>query len=193
MANRIIYFVTGSSNKVKELNDKIKLPQGMSIKQLDIDLPEYQGSCGEEIARAKCNEAETKIPDDAFAFFVEDTSMGFDALGGLPGPFIKWFLKPVGLDGLVKMISGFENKGAVAKCIIVFAIRKGSCFEYTTIQGATCGTIVKPRGASNFGWDPIFQPEGCSKTYAEMTVAEKNELSHRAKAVAELTKFLASV
>lgn len=56
--------------------------------------------------------------------------------------------------------------------------------------GRTEGEIVAPRGATDFGWDPVFQPRGYSKTYAEMTKEEKNSISHRYKALEKLRAFI---
>ncbi len=187
---KLLYFVTGNVNKVKELNDKLKLPTGVRVAQLDIDLPEFQGANAAEIAQHKFKEAVKVVPADATGFMIEDTCMGFDVLGGLPGPYIKWFLK-CGLSTLVQLLAGFDNKGAVATCIIVVGLRNSSGeFESFQVDGETRGTIVSPRGPTNFGWDPIFQPVGSTKTYAEMTVEEKNTVSHRAKAVGKLSASL---
>ena len=68
------------------------------LSQVDIDLPEFQGSCVEEIARLKCNHA-AKLLGGEVGVLIEDTCLAFDALKGLPGPYIKWFLKAVGPEG----------------------------------------------------------------------------------------------
>ena len=68
------------------------------LRQVDIDLPEFQGSCPEEIARLKCRHAANLIGGKG-GVLVEDTCLAFDALKGLPGPYIKWFLDAVGPEG----------------------------------------------------------------------------------------------
>lgn len=68
----------------------------MQLKQVDVDLPEYQGSSPEEIARLKCHHAVRMVGGPVL---VEDTCLAFDALKGLPGPYIKWFLRAVGPEG----------------------------------------------------------------------------------------------
>ncbi len=67
----------------------------LKLKQVDIDLPEYQGTV-KEIAERKCHFAAEQVDGPVL---VEDTGLGFDALKGLPGPYIKWFLKAVGPEG----------------------------------------------------------------------------------------------
>ena len=117
---------------------------------------------------------------------VEDTSLGFNALKGLPGPYIKWFLQKLGHDGLNDMLKGYSDKSGYAQC--VFSL----CFpgsEPVTFDGRCPGQIVPPRGPNDFGWDPIFQPDGYKTTFAEMSKDEKNKISHRARSLAMLKKW----
>lgn len=92
ISNSIIYFITGNKNKFNEV--KKILPE---VEQLDIDLTEIQETDAEAVVKAKVQEAFTKHQGP---FLIEDTSLYLDALGGLPGPLIKWFMKPVGNYGL---------------------------------------------------------------------------------------------
>lgn len=112
---------------------------------------------------------------------IEDTSLCFDALGGLPGPYIKWFLEKLGPDGLPKLLglyipyllefilAGFEDKKAYAMCIFAYTENKGKGIK--VFQGIVSGTIVEPRGERNFGWDPIFQVESSSFLLLYLIVA----------------------
>lgn len=79
------------------------------------------------------------------------------------------------------MLAGFEDKSATAVC--TFAYTTGANDEVLLFQGKTEGKIVEPCGPRDFGWDPIFMPNGFSKTYAELTKETKNSISHRFKAV----------
>jgi inosine triphosphate pyrophosphatase len=85
----------------------------------------------------------------------EDTSLGFSALKGLPGPYIKWFLDKLGHDGLNKIIEAYEDKSATALC--VFSYMKDSKSKAEIFKGETFGKIVPPRGPKDFGWDPVFE------------------------------------
>ena len=85
---------------------------------------------------------------------VEDTCLCFHALGGLPGPYIKWFLEAVGPSGLHRMLAGFEDKTAHALCMFGYSDGEE---EPIVFEGRTEGTIVEPRGPTDFGWDPCFQ------------------------------------
>ncbi len=173
------HFITGSKNKLAEMQAILG-----DIEQLDIDLPEIQDIDAHKIIRAKLEEA---LKHKKEAVMVEDTSLYFDALQGLPGPLIKWFMKTVGNEGLFKMAEAFGNYGAEAKTIIGYTDGSG---DIQFFEGSVRGTIVVPRGETNFGWDPIFQPEGKDKTFAELTANEKNALSMRRLAAEKLKAHL---
>jgi len=181
-----IVFITGNLNKLREvsaiLNDNkegVKIP---IINQL-IDLPELQGT-PETISREKCLAMEVNGP-----VMVEDTCLCFNALGGLPGPYIKWFLDECGLDGLNKMLVGFDDKTGYA--LATFSFKAGPGQTVHTFVGKTEGTIVQARGKDGFGWDPIFEPtEGKGKTFAELSSDEKNAIYHRRRGLEKLQSFL---
>lgn len=94
----------------------------------------------------------------------------------------------MGHDGLNKMIEPFHDNTGYALCTMSFCAGVGQ--EVHVFRGITPGTIVAARGPTDFGWDPIFQPDGYDKTYAELDKDVKNSISHRGKAVALLTTFL---
>jgi inosine triphosphate pyrophosphatase len=195
--SKIITFITGNKKKLEEVNKIVNsnsstsstsLPttstQTFEIQGLKIDLPELQGS-PETIIIEKCRVA-SEIANGPV--IVEDTSLCFNALCGLPGPYIKWFEDKIGLEGLNNLLMAYEDKSAYAKCIFAYTEGKGKKIHLMT--GITNGTIVSPRGENNFGWDPIFIPEGYTETFAEMDSNTKNLISHRYKALQILKTFL---
>ena len=114
---------------------------------------------------------------------VEDSGLIFIAWNNLPGAFIKWFEKNVGCSGLLKMLSQFKSRDALA--ISCLAIHDG--INIQTAKGEINGTIASTiRGKNGFGWDSIFIPEGHDRTFAEMTPNEKNTISHRKRAFENL-------
>lgn len=149
-----------------------------------VDLPELQGEV-DEISRLKCKEAARIVKGPVI---VEDTCLCFNALKGLPGPYIKWFLDKLGPEGLYKLLAGWEDKSAVAVCTFAYS-PGGENNDVILFQGKTHGTIVEPRGSRDFGWDPCFQPDGYDQTYAEMPKEEKNKISHRYRALDKLRTY----
>ena len=174
-----ITFVTGSQNKYDEAKQIIP-----ELERQDLDLVEIQEIDPKIIISHKLEEAKKVLQGN---LVVEDTSLYFDSLVGLPGPLIKWFMKTIGNNGLVKLVESFGNPKATAKCIIGLSKEDGT-LEY--FEGSTDGEIVEPRGDNGFGWDPIFQPTGWNKTFAEMTQEEKNEISMRRIAFQKLSGYL---
>lgn len=177
-----ITFLTGNKSKFEEAS--LIIPD---LIQHDIDLLEIQDTDPKRIILHKLEEAKKILLEN---LIVEDTSLYLDCLNGLPGPLIKWFLKTVGNDGLVKIANSFANNKALAKVILGFS-KEGGPVEF--FEGSIEGTVVSPRGENGFGWDAIFQPDGRQKTFAEMTLEEKNEISMRKLAFQKLKEHLKNV
>ncbi len=177
---REIYFVTGNKNKFAEALAVIP-----SLCQLDIDLPEIQEIDPKLVISSKLQEA---LGHKKSGLIVEDTALYLDCLNGFPGPLIKWLRKTIGNEGIFNLAYKMGNVGAEAKTMIGYAENEK---EIRYFEGTLRGEIVFPRGDTNFGWDPIFQPAGHEKTFAEMAPELKNSLSMRRKAFEELKKHLA--
>lgn len=175
-----IQFITGSQHKFQEINAIVGC-----LEQLKIDLPEIQGVDPKPIIEAKLERA---MVDHHRELIVEDTSLFLQCLPGLPGPLIKWFMQTQGRPGLWRLVDSLGFYEAEARTTIGYT--DGSS-HVRYFEGSTYGTIVAPRGDSSFGWDPLFVPEeGDGRTYAEMTEAEKNAISHRGKAARAFKAFL---
>lgn len=86
------------------------------------------------------------------------------------------------------LLAAYADKSAYAQCVFGFCAGPGH--PPITFDGRTAGQIVPARGPTDFGWDPVFQPDGYSETYAEMDKAEKNKISHRYRALAQLKEYL---
>jgi inosine triphosphate pyrophosphatase len=180
-----LVFVTGNAKKLEEVQRILQLdPDHFKLSNRKIDLPELQGEPS-DIAREKCALAAQQVDG---AVITEDTSLCFNALKELPGPYIKWFLDKCGLDGLNQMIEFSPDKTGYAQTVVAYTT--GPNQPIHLFDGRTAGTIVSPRGPTHFGWDPIFQPEDSSKTYAEMSKESKDAISHRGRAFSQLRQFL---
>ncbi|EPT00815.1 hypothetical protein FOMPIDRAFT_1030251 [Fomitopsis schrenkii] len=183
MASNNLIFVTGNANKLKEVR-AILGASGVDIDSQELDIPEVQGST-QEVAIAKCKRAAELLRGPCIT---EDTALCFEALNGLPGPYIKYFMQEIGHDGLNRLLVGFPTTNAWALC--TFAYSAGPGTEPVLFEGRTDGRIVPARGEKKFGWDPVFEPTGFNQTYAEMSAEVKNKISHRYRALEKLQAYL---
>ena len=190
-----ITFVTGNKGKLAEVksilginDDNVSDELPYKLVNQPIDLPELQGT-PQEIAKAKVLEAYKIVQGPVL---IEDTCLCFNAMNGLPGPYIKWFLDGMGREGLYKMIKSFDDHSGYAMCLFTLTF-DGK--EVLYFEGRCNGQIVAPAGESGFGWDPIFAPDAATKkgdTFASMDKDEKNKISHRYDGVDKLRTYLAS-
>lgn len=165
--------VTGNQGKLNEW--KRLTPGSFNIDAVDIDLDEIQSLDLEEIITHKAKQAYEVIKKPVI---VEDISAGISSLNGLPGPFIKFFIKSLGDDAL-KILSKGDDDTARVTCVI-------ACYDgkdMLTVIEHVDGSIVSARGDNGFGFDKGFIPNGQEKTYGEMTPEEKDKISHRSKAI----------
>lgn len=184
MRRRAVTFVTGNANKLRETQRIVGGAVPMVSRKVDLD--ELQGE-PEEVSRRKCRLAAEVVGGPTV---VEDTSLCFNALGGLPGVYIKWFLDKTGHAGLNNLLAAYDDKTAYAQCI--FAYSRGPGAEPVLFVGRCPGRVVPARGPNAFGWDPVFEPdEGGGLTFAEMDAERKNAISHRSRALAELKRWFA--
>jgi inosine triphosphate pyrophosphatase len=186
MAKPVLTFVTGNRHKLAEVVAILGADFPFELRNQAVDLPELQGE-PEDIAKQKCRLAAKEVQGPVI---VEDTSLCFNALNGLPGPYIKWFLDKTGHVGLNNLLAAYEDKSAYAQCIFAYAADADATTEPLVFVGQTPGTIVPARGPNAFGWDPVFQPAGYDVTYAEMEKATKNSISHRFRALEKLRSHL---
>ncbi len=176
-------FITSNPSKVEQLKRHLTIP----IEHQDLTLPEIQSLDLEEIVQLKAEAAYAHIKNP---IIVEDTSLIFHALGKLPGPFIKWFYQELGNEGLIELINAYPNRNATVD--IMYGLHTGT--EVVTFKGQTQGSIADtPRGKNGFSWDPIFIPNGQTKTTAEMNQDEQKQTSARRIALNKLETYLMQV
>lgn len=187
-----IVFATNNSHKLDEIRNILGSSfEVMSLNELEChdDIPET-GTTLEENARQKAQYIYDKYHCNVFA---DDTGLEVDALGGEPGVYSARYAGGEGHDSeanmtkLLKNLEGEDNRKAQFRTVIALILDgKTSLFD-----GIVEGEIIKERrGGEGFGYDPIFQPEGYDKTFAELGNDIKNTISHRARAVAKLAAFL---
>jgi len=173
-----IYFVTSNKNKLKEAEDILEL----KLNQINLDLIEVQEIETAEVVKQKAKTAFDLIKKP---ILVEDTGLYIEKWNGFPGALIKWMLKTIGNRRICELL-GKNRKAFVKTC---FCLYNGKNFNIFT--GELKGKIPnKPKGKSGFGWDPIFQPNNYSETFAQMSQQEKNKISMRKIALTKLKDFL---
>ncbi len=174
-------FVTSSPHKHREAEAIL----GLALERVSVDLPEVQSLDVVEVAREKARAAFALLERPVL---VEDTSLELAALGGFPGPLVRWLLEAAGPGAIARMLDGFADRRAQARCA---ALAWDGTREWLGV-GEVSGTIAREAaGDSGFGWDIVFVPDwGGGRRYAEMAPAEKNARSHRALALAALHREL---
>lgn len=186
-----LVFASANENKVAEVEHKmggsIKLKSLTSIGCSE-EIPET-GTTLHENAQLKARYVWEKYRVNCFA---DDTGLEVDALQGEPGVYSARYAGPQrnsndNMELLLKKLAGEMNRAAQFRTVICL-ILEGQ--EYL-FEGIVRGHIIaQRRGVEGFGYDPIFQPEQKTLTFAEMSLEEKNTLSHRGKAIAMLSDFL---
>lgn len=169
--------VTGNALKFRELAKM--LGDFFEYEQREIDGYEIQGT-SEEILKNKLEQAYPLIKGPVL---VDDTAMEIEELGGFPGPYIKDFSKKLTIPGIGKKYAG-SRVSVISYIGIIF-----SPGEYIIGKGILSGTIVEPRAERPHGsldFDPIIIPDGYNISFAEMSVEEKNAISHRGRALKDL-------
>ena len=199
-----IVFATNNKHKLDEIRDIL----GPSFEVLSLndlgchdDIPET-GSTLEENARQKAQYIYDKYHCNVFAY---DTGLEVEALGGEPGVYSARYAaikdpndeshdSEANMTTLLKELEGKANRKARFRTVISLILTSPTREQggsSSLFSGIVEGEIIRERrGGEGFGYDPIFQPEGYDKTFAELGNDIKNTISHRARAVAKLAAHL---
>ena len=124
----------------------------------------------------------------------DDSGLEVDALNGAPGVYSARYAGEDATDAenvakLLAALNSAPGPRSARFCCVLALVREGTVLG--TFHGLVEGTITSaPRGNSGFGYDPVFQPEGFDQTFAELDPAEKNRISHRARAIQSLRQAL---
>ncbi len=183
---RNILFATSNKGKLNEAQ-KLLFPLGFEINQLEISYPEIQTSNLEEVAHFGMEWIlkEKGIED---AIMLEDAGLFIHGLTDFPGVYSAYVFKTIGLDGILRLMEGEEDRSAHFESCIAYQ-EKGS--KVQVFKGRVDGNIaLEPTGEHGFGYDPIFVAKGENRTFAQMPTEEKNRQSHRARALTQLVEYL---
>jgi XTP/dITP diphosphohydrolase len=171
--------VTGNLHKAQEV--AAYLAGIIEVEHVAMECPEFRNNDVGEIAKGKARFAFQTL---GRPLIVDDTAFCIDALKGFPGPYAAYVLDTLGNMGILKLMEGVINRNACFVTARGFADSEG----IRVFKGAIEGNIVAPRGSGGFGYDPIFEVNG--RTFAEISLAEKNTLSHRARALAAFAAWV---
>lgn len=173
-------FITGNAGKAEQLSRYLQF----AVDHAKLDIEEIQSPDLEKVASEKAQAAYAILGTPVL---VEDTALTFEVLGRLPGTFIKWFSESIGNVGLVKLLEGYDNRTAIAETCFALCDETGVHLFKNFIRGTVAS---EPKGENGFGWNPVFIPDGATKTYAEMSNEEQSEYSMRRLAIEKLQVYL---
>jgi XTP/dITP diphosphohydrolase len=179
---RRISILSSNRNKVKEIRQMAD-EYGIELRWTRYSKLEIQGDDPTRIARIAALDAYSKL---RIPLIVEDTGFFVSALNGFPGAYASHVEKSIGWKGILRLLGGVKNRRAYFKTSLCY-VHKGNPRIF---EGISRGTIAgKARGNDGFGFDPIFIPDGFSRTYAQLGHAGKSRISHRAIAFRKFAEY----
>jgi XTP/dITP diphosphohydrolase len=191
---RKIVFATNNIHKLKEIRELLKGDfEIVSLKDIGFegDIPET-GNTLKENASQKSHYIYDRYGLNCFA---DDTGLEVEALNGSPGVYSARYAGENcsyddNVSKLLKELGNEKNRKAAFKTVISLIFDDKEYF----FEGKVDGVITKEKhGEGGFGYDPVFQPNGYNKTFAEMELEQKNKISHRGKATLKLVEFLKTI
>lgn len=181
----MLKFITGNKTKFNEVQ-AVLAP--IKIRQINIGLSEIQELDPRKIIEHKLREA---FKYQTGEFIIDDSSLYLKCFDyKLPGPLVKWFNDTIGGRGYAKLVKRMGENRAKAKTIIGYAKNGKSILFF---EGNLKGKVVPPRGHYDFGYDPIFVPDGKNKTLAELKEKGDYASSPRGLVVLKFKHYLASI
>ncbi len=186
-----IVFATGNPNKLKEIKSEINSFEIIGLKDLGIteEIPET----GDTLKKNALQKAKYVYDKTGLDCFSDDTGLEIEALNYRPGVYSAMYAGPDcnaenNMRKVLEELGEAPNRNAQFKTVIALILQGKEYF----FEGLVSGEILKEKkGKDGFGYDPIFKPIGYKESFAEMSIAQKNEISHRGSAVKKLVKFLA--
>lgn len=177
-------FATSNQHKVREAN-QVGREYNVAFKQVNVLYPEVRSESVRKVAEegVKYVYGQIKRP-----IIVEDSGLFIEALNGFPGPYSAYVYGKIGCEGILRLMSGLENRKARFVSAIGFHDRRGTEVFEGMVEGFITG---EARGDKGFGYDPVFKSADVPKTFAE-DLKHKNMVSHRRKATELLCRFLNS-
>jgi XTP/dITP diphosphohydrolase len=182
-----LLFVSSNIHKFQEIQGILK-DYNIPISFHQQEMPELQSDSLEEIARFRAKHAFSLLRKP---LFVEDTGLFIQSLNGFPGPYSSYVFKTIGNLGILHLLHGTSDRAAVFKAALALMLSET---ELLTFVGETHGVIAPSEaGTGGWGYDPIFIPlKGNGRTYGQMSLEEKNQISHRRQSIQKLAEWLST-
>jgi len=182
---KTLYFITSNEGKLKEAKAKL-LDVDIEVVQKNLGYPEIQANVLEDVAYFGVKYIQEKFNHP---FILEDAGLFIDGLDGFPGVYSAYVFYTVGCSGILKLLDGVDTNKRKACFRSVFAY--GAPGKKPKFFIGECNGRISNReqGAHGFGYDPIFIPNGDTRTFAQMDTEEKNRFSHRGKSLEKLMEF----
>jgi XTP/dITP diphosphohydrolase len=179
-----VRFVTSNEGKADEAREYLD-----AVERVDYDYTEVQGDL-ETVASEGAREAFEAL-GGTDPVLVDDAGLFVRALDGFPGPYSSYVEDTLGVERVWTICEREDDRRAHFRTVLAYAHVPANADDVhvETFTGSVPGTIVAPRGDGGFGYDPIFEHDG--QTMAEMETAEKNAVSHRGRALAKFSDWLA--
>jgi len=188
LKRRIVFLVTSNIHKFEEIRRVLSEFSIATAMLKTVGAVEIQDDSIENIAKASARDAAKKC---RLPIIVEDAGLFIQSLESFPGPYSSYVYRTIGNDGILKLMEEVLNRNAYFKSAVAFF--RSSMEEPLCFTGEVKGKIVEERrGRQGFGFDPIFAPFDSTKTFAEMTLKEKNRYSHRALSVGKFAQWFAA-
>jgi len=180
--NKKIFFATNNDNKIREA-ENILSSFKIAVEKIGVKKVEIQSDSLEEIVSYALKMIDVKVTP----IVIEDSGLFIERLNGFPGPYSSYVYKKIGCIGILKLLEGEKERSA--KFVSVVGFKKGKLIKI--FKGEIMGEIsYRMSGDHGFGFDPIFVPENAGKTFAEMSLEEKNLWSHRGRAFKALGSWM---
>ena len=181
-----LLLATRNLHKLAEIRAILRIPgletiaadEVPGLPEVEEDAPTFEGNA--------CKKARTLAQAGGLWTLADDSGLEVDALGGAPGVRSARYAgvqgdTPANNAKLLRRMEGLADRRARFRCVLALAAPDGRAW---TVEGTCAGRLLEsPRGGRGFGYDPLFVPDGCEQTFAEMEPEAKNRISHRAAAL----------
>lgn len=178
----MIYFVTGNQKKADNLSRLIGIP----VDHIKLDLDEIQSLNLREVVEYKACQAYAKVQRP---IIVEDVALEFEALGRIPGTFIKFFIEEMSLEDICRLLDG-RSRRAIWRCGYGYCDADG----FTYFESSLSGQIAEHPGGTNwFWWDPIFIPDGYDTVRSALSEDNYDRVYLQIKPIQQVREFILSL